>query len=115
MLMAAKRGRGQPRAFETEEDFKNEFSRYIQYCIENKRFPNIAGFCAFKWITRDTFYAQQEYYSDTYNKIRDMLEDEVLQDNSYRMQLYLKNTFNYKDKHEVENTNVDLTDTMTAE
>jgi len=111
-MPAQKRGRGKPKSFETEEDFKNKFLEYISNCRENKRFPNIAGFCAFSWITRETFYKQQEYYSDTYNKIRQVLEDEVLQDNSYRMQLYLKNTFGYTDKVQTENVNLNTEMTL---
>lgn len=111
-----KRERGQPRSFPTEELFKNKFIEYIQHCIEKKRFPNIAGFCAFTWITRETFYKQEEYYSDTYNKIRCMLEDEILQDNSYRMQLYLKNTFGYTDKQTIDQTiKGEMTITVTGE
>jgi len=104
-------GKGHPRSFKTDEIFKQAFRDYITHCIDKDRFPNIAGFCVYSDITRDTYYAQQEYYSDTYNKTRQMLEDEVLQDNSYRMQLYLKNTFGYKDKQEIEqiNTNIDIT------
>lgn len=112
---AVKRDRGQPRAFATEQDFKDKFAEYILYCIEKKRFPNIAGFCVFADIVRDTYYAQQEYYSDAYKMTRDMLEDEVLQDNTYRMQLYLKNTFGYTDKVQTENVNVNMEAELTEE
>jgi hypothetical protein len=97
--------KGQPRTFETEQDFLNKFIEYIQYCKENKRFANIAGFCAYCRIVRDSFYAQKNYYSDTYILVNDILEDEVLQDNTYRAQLYLKNKFGYKDKQEIESLN----------
>jgi hypothetical protein len=104
--------RGQPKAFKTAEEFEKKFISYIEYCRENKRFSNIAGFCAYCHITRETFYKQKEYYSDTYNIVNDILEDEVLQDNTYRAQLYLKNKFGYKDRQEVEsksvNTNIDI-------
>jgi hypothetical protein len=105
--------RGQPRSFKTAEDFEKRFKEYIQYCIDNKRFSNIAGFCAYCHITRETLYKQKEYYSDTYNIVMDILEDEVLQDNTYRAQLYLKNKFGYKDKQEVESTNHNLNDDIT--
>jgi hypothetical protein len=106
--MAEKRGK--PRAFKTAEEFENKFMEYIEYCRENKRFSNIAGFCAYCHITRETFYKQKEYYSDTYNIVNDILEDEVLQDNTYRAQLYLKNKFGYTDKQMVEskNTNTNI-------
>ena len=101
-------GRGQPKKFKTKEELQDKFDEYIQYCRDNKRFPNIAGFCAYNRMTRDTFYQQKKYYSDTYNTIRQILEDEVLQDNTYRAQLYLKNTFGYKDKQTIESTNVNV-------
>ena len=100
--------RGKPRAFKDAKAFEDKFIEYIEYCRENKRFSNIAGFCAYCHITRDTFYAQKEYYSDTYNIVNDILEDEVLQDNTYRAQLYLKNKFGYKDKQEIESKNTNI-------
>ncbi len=99
--------KGKPRAFKTAEEFENKFMQYIKYCRDNKRFSNIAGFCAYCRVTRDTFYAQKEYYSDTYNIIQNILEDEVLQDNTYRAQLYLKNKFGYTDKQELDLGNKD--------
>jgi hypothetical protein len=95
--------KGRPRTFKDEKDFLNKFNAYIDYCRAAERFPNIAGFCSYLLITRDTFYAQQEYYSDTYNIVNAILEDEVLQHNTYMAQLYLKNKCGYKDKVEMDN------------
>lgn len=102
-----KRGRGKPRKFETAQQLMDAYKEYIDYCIENDRFPNIAGFCAYHNITRDTFYMCKEYYPDTYNIVNDKLEDEVLQFNDYRAQLYLKNKFGYRDRQETANVNYD--------
>ena len=66
------------RAFKTEKEFKQKFIDYVEYCKTKKRLPNVAGFCVFNDINRDTFYAQQDYYSDTFKKINDILEDEAL-------------------------------------
>ena len=104
--MAEKRGK--PRAFKTAEEFEKKFVEYITYCRKKKRFANIAGFCAYCHITRETFYKQKEYYSDTYNIVNDILEDEVLQENTYRAQLYLKNKFGYTDKQMVESKNTNI-------
>lgn len=101
-------GKGRPRAFKDALEYQNKFKEYIDHCIAQKRFPNIAGFCVFMDITRDTFYAQKEYYSDTHNKVRNMLEDEVLQHNTYMAQLYIKNTFGLTDKVENVNSNVNV-------
>lgn len=94
------------RAFKDDKAFINKFREYIDHCSEKKRFANIAGFCVFADITRETFYKQKEYYSDTYNKVRNMLEDETLQHNTYMAQLYIKNTFGYADKQKIESENV---------
>lgn len=101
--MSAEETRGRPRTFKDEQEFLDKFIEYIEYCSANERFPNIAGFCSRLRITRDTFYAQKEYYSDTYNIVNDILEDEVLQHNTYMAQLYLKNKCGYKDKAEIDN------------
>lgn len=101
--MSAEETRGRPRAFKDEQEFLDKFIEYIEYCSSTERFPNIAGFCSRLRITRETFYAQKDYYSDTYNIVNDILEDEVLQHNTYMAQLYLKNKCGYKDKAEIDN------------
>lgn len=105
-------GKGHPRAFKDDKTFINMFKKYIDHCTSKQRFANIAGFCVFADITRETFYKQKEYYSDTYNKVRNMLEDETLQHNTYMAQLYIKNTFDYADKQKIDsnNTNHNLND-----
>jgi len=96
------------RAFENEDTFKNKFNEYIEYCNEKKRLPNIAGFCVYCDINRDTYYAQNDYYSGTFKKLNDILEDEAL-NNKYTSDtlkiFYMKNKCGYKDKQEIENNN----------
>ena len=53
--------KGQPRTFKTAEEFYNKFIEYVSYCDKKERLPNIAGFCVYCKINRDTFYAQKEY------------------------------------------------------
>lgn len=59
-------------------------------------------------IDRDTFYAQQEYYSDTYKKVNDILEDRTINskdiNDTFKI-FYMKNKFGYKDKQE--NVNIE--------
>lgn len=77
------------------------------YCNDKERLPNIAGFCVFSDINRDTFYAQKEYYSDTVKEIEDILEDEALNCkgfNDTRIIFYMKNKCGYKDRQEIDNT-----------
>ena len=95
------------RAFKTEKDFKNKFIEYIDFCNNKERLPNVAGFCVYCDINRDTFYAQQDYYSDTFKKINDMLEDEALNNkftNDTLKIFYMKNKCGYKDRQEIDGT-----------
>lgn len=94
------------RAFKTAKDFENKFKEYINYCKESERMPNVAGFAVYADINQDTFYAQKEYYSETFKKINDMLEDEAINNhtlNDARVIFYMKNKCGYKDKIENEN------------
>lgn len=95
------------RAFKNKKEFKDKFMEYIKECENNIKLPNIAGFCVFSDINRDTFYQQEEYYSDTFKKIQDILEDATINANindTFKI-FYLKNKFGYKDKVEQINTN----------
>jgi hypothetical protein len=101
------RDRGHPRSFLTEDDFCNTFEEYLSSCIATEQLPNIAGFCWFSKITRETFYKQKDYYSDTYNKIQDALENAALNHKATAMGIfYLKNKFKYRDRIETENVNL---------
>ena len=91
------------RAFKNNKEFINKFMEYINKCKSEKILPNIAGFCVFANINRDTYYAQKDYYSDTFKKIEDILEDATInsKDVSDTFKIfYMKNKFGYKDKQE---------------
>ena len=89
------------------------FVKYIEYCKEEKRFPNVAGFNRFICIASSTYYdyrlLHEKEYSETINKIDLYLEDEVVNNHftspAERI-FYLKNKFNYADKQEVKTTNI---------
>lgn len=101
--------KGRPRLFKDEQEFENKVIEYIEYCEVNERFVNIAGLCRYLGIHRQRFYDQKEYYSDTFLRVQEMLEDETLNNKTTPVpitMLYLKNKFGYKDKIETENTNV---------
>ena len=93
------------RAFKTEEEFKLKFENYIEFCSSKKELPNIAGFCVYADINRDTFYAQKDYYSDTYKKIQDRLEDATINskdiNDTFKI-FYIKNKFDYRDRQELD-------------
>ena len=68
----------------------------------------MAGFAVYAGINQDTFYAQKEYYSETFKKVNDMLEDEALNNkflNDTRIIFYMKNKCGYKDRQEIDTTN----------
>ena len=95
------------RRFKTEQDFVNKVIEYISYCEGKGRLPNIAGFAVYCEMNVDTFYAQKEYYSETYKRVQAILEDGVINGkaNDTMKIFYMKNKFNYKDK--IENLNVE--------
>lgn len=100
------------RAFKNKNIFINKFKEYIRQCEEKEKLPNIAGFCVFCDINRDTFYAQEEYYSDTYKKINDILEDVTINsecvNDTFKI-FYMKNKFGYRDKTETVSKNINMT------
>lgn len=103
------------RAFKTKEIFIDKFREYIGYCKEESRLPNIAGFCVYCDINRDTFYAQEDYYSDTFKKVNDILEDATINskdiNDTFKI-FYMKNKFGYKDRQDLDanvNTQIKVT------
>lgn len=93
--------------FQNEKEFEEKFLQYIKKCKDKKELPNVAGFSIYCDMNRDTFYAQKEYYSDTFKKVNDILEDATINckeiNDTFKI-FYMKNKFGYKDKQE--NVNV---------
>jgi hypothetical protein len=95
--------KGHPRRFRTEQDYQQCFIDYIEHCAVKQLLPNISGFCVFADITRETFYLQQDYYLDTHKKIRQALEDALINHNKFGQSnpamaiVQGKNTFKWDD------------------
>lgn len=114
-LTEIKKGKGQPRSFATASDFENCFINYLGDCEIKQKLPNIAGFCVYADINRDTFYEQNNYYSDTFKKIQDILEDYTINakiNDTFKI-FYMKNKFGYKDRTELDsnvNANINISE-----
>lgn len=101
------------RIFKDEKEFMNKFEEYLDYCNKNKRLANIAGFSVYCKICRDSFYAQKDYYPETFSMINDILEDYTLNAdiNHLLKMFYLKCKFKYND-HYVDNLKSDSRTTI---
>jgi hypothetical protein len=101
------RGKGQPRTFKNADAFYNMAKSYILMCKDEAQLANIAGFCVYCDMHKDTYYQQQEYYSDSFKKVEALLESAALNHSATAMGIfYLKNKFGYRDKIETENINL---------
>ena len=100
-----KRSKGHPRSFASDEELEQCFIDYIKDTKEKEELPNIAGFCVFANISRETFYEQETYYSYTFKRIQAILENAAINakiNDTFKI-FYMKNKFNYKDKSEIDN------------
>ena len=101
-------------SFKSPEDMLEKFQGYLEYCRVERRFCNIAGFCTYIDISRETYYEYKNnkdaIYSDVINKIDREIESELFESKLSPPEriFYLKNKFGYADKIEHVNTNVDV-------
>lgn len=118
---------GQPKKFKSAAELENYFFSYIDYCDNNKRMPNIAGFVTYLLrhhnvrICRDTFYNYSNDYPEFFDTIKSIdasLEDSVLNNTSQKDLIkiaYLNNRHKYSEKHTVESTIVSDADAKTVD
>ena len=102
--------RGRPLKF-TPIKLKKKFKEYIDHCIKEELFPNIAGFAVYANFNRDNYYEYQKNrpeFSDTIKEIEALLEDVTLQQGIIKpssfLIFYMKNKFNYTDKQDIDLT-----------
>jgi len=107
--MAKTKVMGKPRIFKDEQAFLNNMNEYINSCNEKQEFPNVAGFCVFMDIGRQTFYDQKAHYPYTYEKVENVLENATINSkyasDTWKI-FYSKNKHGYRDRfvNEVEHT-----------
>lgn len=93
---------GQPRAFKSSEDFYGWAKKYVKLCEKDGKLANIAGFCCYADICKDTFYECRNYYPYGFKKTNELFEDAAVNNSRTAMGIfYLKNKFGYADKQEV--------------
>lgn len=96
-----KKIRGTPRKFNTGEEFEEKAVEYVEFCSQNAQFPNVAGFCVFCDMHKDTFYSQRDIYPDSYKKVEQLLENAALNSRAASDTLrifYMKNKCGYADR-----------------
>jgi hypothetical protein len=89
------------RIFKTEAEFVKKFKDYLKYCEKNEDMPNIAGFCVYAKIAKNSYYSQKKIYPDGFSQVEDMLENAVI--NAKKVspamkKFYMENKMNYNDK-----------------
>ena len=110
---------GRPRKFENPQMLLDYFSDYIQYCEDNKKLPNIAGFTVYCYKIKDLYFNIDTYYATTGKSefsealriINTSLEDSTLnndtQSNLIRL-AYLNNKCGYVNTSRTESKNITL-------
>lgn len=104
---------GQPLKYDTKQ-LLNKWQEYKDYCKDGELLANIAGFCLFADISRETLYNyfRNEKYIDTKNKIERDIEEIAVQQginakNPAFLIFYMKNKCGWKDRQELD-VNADL-------
>ena len=99
---------GRPKLYDPEQ-LLNKWCEYMEYCVNEGKFPTQEGFTVYGEMNPDTFYnyLSQEQYSDTKKTIDAMLLDKTIQDavkakNPAFLIFYLKNKFKWTDRQEID-------------
>lgn len=114
---------GRPRAFKSVEEVEEKIKAYFDYCEEEEKPYTMSGLAYYLGIDRKTLlnYSKNEEYFHTIKKARDrvqmQLEENALSNkaNPTFTIFNLKNNFDWKDKMEVEKTDMTKVDELLKE
>lgn len=113
---------GRPRAFKSVEEVEEKIEAYFNYCEEKERPYTMSGLAYYLGIDRRTLlnYSKNEDYFPLIKKARDKVQMQ-LEECLYRLGnnsgviFNLKNNFDWKDKMEVEKTDMTKVDELLKE
>lgn len=113
---------GRPRAFKSVEEVEEKINAYFNYCEEKEKPYTMSGLAYYLGIDRKTLlnYSKNEEYFHTIKKARDRVQIQ-LEECLYRLGnnsgviFNLKNNFDWKDKMEVEKTDMTKVDELLKE
>lgn len=114
---------GRPRAFKSVEEVEEKINAYFNYCEEKEKPYTMSGLAYYLEVSRQTLvnYSYKDEYFDTIKKARDkvqmQLEENALSNkaNPTFTIFNLKNNFDWKDKMEVEKTDMTKVDELLKE
>lgn len=114
---------GRPRAFKSVEEVEEKINAYFNYCEEKEKPYTMSGLAYYLEVSRQTLvnYSNEDEYFDTIKKARDrvqmQLEENALSNkaNPTFTIFNLKNNFDWKDKMEVEKTDMTKVDKLLKE
>jgi hypothetical protein len=115
-------GVGRPRAFKSVEEVEEKINAYFNYCEEKEKPYTMSGLAYYLGIDRKTLlnYSKNEEYFHAIKKARDKVQMQ-LEECLYRLGnnsgviFNLKNNFDWKDKMEVEKTDMTKVDELLKE
>ncbi len=113
---------GRPKAFKSVEEVEEKIEAYFNYCEEKEKPYTMSGLAYYLGIDRKTLlnYSKNEEYFHTIKKARDKVQMQ-LEECLYRLGnnsgviFNLKNNFDWKDKMEVEKTDMTKVDELLKE
>lgn len=114
---------GRPKAFKNVEEVEKKINAYFNYCEEKEKPYTMSGLAYYLEVSRQTLvnYSNKDEYFDTIKKARDrvqmQLEENALSNkaNPTFTIFNLKNNFDWKDKMEVEKTDMTKVDELLKE